>query len=80
MLFIMVNHVYPFDKKNREKMYECQMKRNYMLQDVVEERISNEVKHLIRTLLEPTPDKRPTIKEVCAHCWIPIIHSECDIL
>ena len=76
MLFIMINHVYPFDRRDKTKMYENQIKRNYKLQKEVEERVSNQVKDLIRQLLEPVPDKRPTIKEVCNHVWFPIILNE----
>lgn len=76
MLFIMVNQVYPFDRHNKEKMYDNQMKKNYKLRDSVELKVSNEVKDLIRILLEPEPEKRPTIKEVCDHVWIPIILQE----
>lgn len=77
-LFIMLNQVYPFDKKNRQRMVACQSRRQYRLQSAVEERISGEVKHLLAYLLEPEPSKRPTIKDVCEHIWFPIVHLERD--
>lgn len=78
MLFIMVNQVYPFDRHNKDKMYENQMTRNYHLQESIAAKLSNEVKELIRISLEPYPEKRPPIKEICDHPWFPIIHQEMD--
>lgn len=80
MLFIMLNHVYPFDRKDKAKMIENQMKRNFRLRVDVEERVSTEAKHLIGLLLEPDPSKRLSLKDVCAHVWFPIIHTETELL
>lgn len=73
MLFIMINKIYPFDRRDRAKMYECQMKRIYKLQDYISEKSTIFVKDLIAKLLEPEPEKRLSITEVCEHPWFPNI-------
>lgn len=80
VLFIMINQVYPFDRNEpRSVMYNKQMKRNYHLQSKIESIISNNLKHLINTLLEPIPSKRPSIDQLCRHQWFPIIYQELNI-
>ena len=78
MLFIMINQVYPFDRHNKDKMYENQMKKVYKLQESVDIKVSNEIKELIKLLLEPDPERRPCIKEVCDQPWFPIILQELE--
>ncbi len=80
MLFILLNHVYPFDRRDKSKMVEHQMRRQYRLRTEVEERTSAEVRHLIDFLLEPEAPKRPSIKDVCSHVWFPIVHQEAELL
>lgn len=80
MLFIMINKIYPFDKNDREKMYECQISRRYKLRDQIEMKSSIDVKDLIDRLLEPNPDLRPTIHDVCNHPWFPIVLRENEFI
>lgn len=80
MLFIMINKIYPFDRHDKQKMYECQLNRQYKLQDSIEEKSSNDIKDLIRILLEPDPEHRPNIREICEHPWFPIVLRENEIL
>ena len=61
-------------------MYERQMTRDYHLQKDIEQKSSDQIKWLIDFMLEPDAKKRPTILEVLAHPWIPIIHQEAVML
>jgi len=81
MLFIMLNQDYPFDRHaGKDRMYEAQMKRAYRLRESVAEELSSDARELIDLLLEPLPDKRPTIQEMCKHGWFPVVLSEGEIL
>jgi serine kinase len=75
-LFVMLNEDYPFDRANKEKMYENQMKRNFKFRSAVESKVSADVKDLIRKLLEPDPNTRININDVCKHFWFPVILQE----
>ncbi|OTF78321.1 serine/threonine-protein kinase-like protein, partial [Euroglyphus maynei] len=80
MLFIMINKIYPFDKSDREKMYECQMARRYKLRDQIEKKCTLDIKDLIDRLLEPNPDLRPNIMDVCNHPWFPVVLREYEFI
>ncbi|UXI17538.1 serine/arginine-rich splicing factor 1-like [Sarcoptes scabiei] len=80
MLFVMINKIYPFDKSDTKKMYENQMNKDYRLQKSIEDRCSDELKDLIRILLEPKFAERPGIVEVCNHPWFPIVLRESEII
>lgn len=71
-LFIMLNQIYPFDRKDKKKMYENQINRNYKLRTSVDQKISQDVKDLVRKLLEPVFSKRISTAEVCNDVWFPI--------
>lgn len=66
-LFVMLNEDYPFDRANKEKMYENQIKRNFKFRNAVESKVSADVKDLIRKLLEPDPNRGITINDICKH-------------
>ncbi|XP_054155551.1 testis-specific serine/threonine-protein kinase 1-like [Oppia nitens] len=71
-LYIMINKDYPFEKKDRRKMYDQQLKRQYKLRNEVTNVITEDLKNLIHQLLEPIPKKRIDIDNVCRHPWFPI--------
>ena len=79
MLFIMLNQIYPFDRRDKTKMYEHQMTRSYAFQEEVEIKLTSEVKDLVHQMLEPEPAKRPTIIDVCLHGWFPIVLLEAEM-
>jgi serine/threonine protein kinase len=65
-LFVMLNEDYSFDKANKE-MFENQIKRNFKFRSAVESNVSADVKDLNKILLEPHPNRRITINDVCKH-------------
>ena len=81
MLFIMLNQEYPFDRHDgKELMYEKQMTRQYQLAEDIERKCSDEVKDLIRIMLEGDAKKRADIFKVCSHPWFPLILREAELL
>lgn len=80
-LFILTNKVYPFDRhEGAKRMYQRQIERDYHLQADIQAKTSPSLKNLIDLLLEPVAGKRPSIGEVIAHSWVPIIHQEAAYL
>lgn len=76
-LFIMANQVYPFDRhEGAKRMLQRQLDRDYHLQADIQAKSSAPLKALIDLLLEPAAERRPSITEVLAHPWVPIIHQE----
>lgn len=57
-------------------MHQRQLERNYHLQADIQAKTSPSLKNLIDLLLEPVAAKRPSIGEVLAHPWVPIVHHE----
>lgn len=80
LLFIMINQKYPFDKSDRIRMFENQMSKNYHLEKEIEDNTTLELKNLIEICLEPIPERRPSIEDVCLHPWFPIVLRETEIL
>jgi len=68
-LYAMLYGTVPFKANNMNDLHKLIMKAKYSLKDEKVE-LSEDVKSLIKALLEPEPSKRLTIKEVRQHKWL----------
>uniref|UniRef100_T1K3Z9 Protein kinase domain-containing protein n=2 Tax=Tetranychus urticae TaxID=32264 RepID=T1K3Z9_TETUR len=66
----MVNNILPFDDSDLTKMITRQINRSWNFSSKVEDKLSTELKDLIRQMLEPDANKRPTITKVLRHPWL----------
>lgn len=66
MLYVMVTKNYPFQPKDRPKMYVSQINRDYPSPT----KVSPELKSFIGSMLDPNPINRITIIGVITHPWI----------
>lgn len=69
LIFTMLNKCVPFDNSNVTILYEQQVKRKYKFRERICGIITMEVKRLMKNLLEPIPNKRPSINEVLENAW-----------
>lgn len=70
VLYVMVNNILPFDDSDLTKMITRQINRSWSFSSKVEDKLSLELKDLIRQMLEPDANKRPTITKVLRHPWL----------
>ncbi|XP_013777890.1 testis-specific serine/threonine-protein kinase 1-like [Limulus polyphemus] len=69
-LFVILNNSMPFDDFNLNKMLRDQEKRNWRLRSNIEPTLSNDVKQLLRKLLEPDVMKRIPLDQIFGHSWL----------
>ena len=71
-LFVMLNYEYPFNSDQpKEKRYEKMTKRLYKFEATIEAKLTPNAKDLVKKLLEPNPEQRMSMEQVCKHPWIP---------
>ena len=66
MLYVMVTKNYPFEPKDRSKMYVSQINRDYPFPT----KVSSQLKLFIGSMLDPNPINRITIIGVITHPWV----------
>ena len=66
----MVNKAYPFNPEDKELMVSNQMQRKWKFVKKQRNKLSNDLKDLIRNLLEPDPKRRITFLGIASHCWM----------
>lgn len=69
-LYAMVNKAYPFNPDDKELMVSYQMQRKWKFVKKQRNKMSNEIKDMVRHLLEPDPKRRITFLGIAAHPWI----------
>ncbi|XP_076352686.1 testis-specific serine/threonine-protein kinase 3-like [Tachypleus tridentatus] len=69
-LFVILNNSMPFNDFNLNKMLRDQEERNWRLRSNIEHTLSNDVKHLLRKLLEPDVMKRISLDQIFEHSWL----------
>ncbi|XP_063702808.1 testis-specific serine/threonine-protein kinase 1-like [Culicoides brevitarsis] len=70
VVFTMLNKSMPFDDDNAKSLYNHQIKRKWRFRTKVVDKLSHEVKSLIKKMLEPTIEERIKLDEVIASKWI----------
>lgn len=70
VLFVMVNNALPFDDSDLARMVQRQLARQWHFSSKVVEKLSSELKDLIRSMLEPDPLKRPNLARIMKHPWL----------
>ncbi|XP_015789181.1 testis-specific serine/threonine-protein kinase 1-like [Tetranychus urticae] len=69
-LYAMVNKAYPFNPEDKELMISNQLHRKWKFVRRQKNKLSNEVKDLVRHMLEPNPRKRITMLGIMGHPWL----------
>lgn len=69
-LYAMVNKAYPFNPEDKELMISNQLHRKWKFVRKQKNRLTNEVKDLVRHMLEPNPRKRITLLGIMGHPWL----------
>lgn len=69
-LYAMINKAYPFNPEDKETMIVNQLQRKWKFVKKQRYRLSNEVKDLVRHMLEPDPKKRITFLGIASHPWM----------
>ena len=72
-LFVMLNEVYPFDRRDPVKMLDNQMNRRWQISPSVRPFISSTCEDLIHKMLDPDIKKRIALSAVLMHPWMPRI-------
>ena len=70
VLFVMVNNALPFDDSDLAKMVQRQLAKQWHFSTKVVDKLSPELKDLIRSMLEPDPQKRPDLQRILKHPWL----------
>lgn len=65
----------PFKAHNMKDLHQSIIEAKFSLKDT----ISEEAIDLIKKILEPNPDQRPTISEILAHPWFDNISEEIEL-
>lgn len=68
VIFTMLNRTVPFNETNPSVIYELQMNQKYRFHDP--DPLLDDVKNLIKRLLQPEPKKRPSIDAIHQHDWL----------
>ena len=76
-LYAMINKAYPFNPEDKELMVSNQLQRKWKFVKKQRNKLTNEVKDLVRNLLEPDPKRRITFLGIAAHVWM--LDAEFDI-
>jgi len=66
----MLNKAYPFNPEDKELMIINQIERKWKFVKKQRNKLSNEVKDLVRHLLEPDPKRRITFLGIASHTWM----------
>ncbi|RWS01289.1 protein kinase-like protein 1 [Dinothrombium tinctorium] len=69
-LYAMINKAYPFNPEDKEIMITNQLQRKWKFVKKQRQKLSEEVKDLIRHLLEPEVKARITFHGIMAHPWL----------
>ena len=69
-LYAMINKAYPFNPEDKDRMVANQMQRKWKFVKKQRNKLSNEVKDLVRHLLEPDPKRRITFLGIVTHAWM----------
>ena len=72
VLFAMLYGTVPFKANNMSDLHKLILKAKYNLKD----EISEEAKHLIKSLLEINPQKRLSIKQILKHPWMQDVEED----
>lgn len=77
-LYAMVNKAYPFNPEDKELMISNQLHRKWKFVRKQRNKLSLEVKDIVRHMLEPNPRKRITMLGIMQHPWIKeaVCHSD----
>lgn len=62
MIFVMINDDFPFDTANHSLIYTAQASKRWRFRSAIEPKLSEEMKDLVRNLLEPDPLKRLSVE------------------
>nr|CAD7613845.1 unnamed protein product [Timema genevievae] len=70
VLFVMLNNSIPFPDKRTKRMYKDQTTRNWRFRAKIEPTLSEQVKELVRNMLEPDVKRRWKVEQVLRSRWI----------
>ncbi|XP_075210338.1 testis-specific serine/threonine-protein kinase 6-like [Lycorma delicatula] len=69
VLFVMLNQCMPFKDVDMKKLYELQMNHKWNFRNRIISKITEDVKALVRGMIEPDPRKRMLIDDVVNSSW-----------
>nr|CAD7402200.1 unnamed protein product [Timema cristinae] len=70
VLFVMLNNSIPFPDKRTKRMYKDQTTRNWRFRAKIEPALSEQVKEVVRNMLEPDVKRRWKVEQVLRSRWI----------
>ncbi|XP_076180038.1 testis-specific serine/threonine-protein kinase 6 [Ptiloglossa arizonensis] len=70
ILYILLNKAMPFDDTDIKRLYEQQRNRKWKFRSKIAPILSENVKKLVTSLLEPVPTKRWTLSQIITSDWI----------
>nr|CAD7402855.1 unnamed protein product [Timema cristinae] len=70
ILFVMINQAMPFEDSSPKRLYSRQMSRKWRFRSKINSTISQQLKNVIRNLLEPNLKARWTLAKVINSDWI----------
>nr|CAD7571582.1 unnamed protein product [Timema californicum] len=70
ILFVMINQAMPFEDSSPKRLYSHQMSRKWRFRSKINSTISQQLKNVIRNLLEPNLKARWTLDKVIHSDWI----------
>jgi len=71
-LYAMSNKAYPFNPEDKELMISNQLNKKWRFTKKLRNKLSPELKDLIKNTLEPDPKKRITFLGIATHPWMQI--------
>lgn len=77
-LYAMINKAYPFNPEDKELMISNQLHRKWKFVRKQRNKLSPEVKDMVRHMLEPNPRKRITMLGIMQHPWVKDVTSGTD--
>lgn len=70
ILYVILNKAMPFDDNHARRLYDLQVTRRWKFRSRVADLLSENVKKLLQSLLEPDVNKRLKIEQILANEWI----------
>ncbi|XP_028130723.1 testis-specific serine/threonine-protein kinase 1-like [Diabrotica virgifera virgifera] len=70
ILYIMINKAMPFDDANVKRLNEQQLNRRWKFRQKVVDQLSDQVKNLVASLLEPDITKRLRLNDILSSDWL----------
>lgn len=68
----MLNKDMPFDEHNEKRMLKQEVSRDIQWRKDIKSNLTEDVIDLLIKMMEPEPELRPTMAEVCKHSWFPL--------